>query len=106
MKLTKIQFCNAVETYQRMLNEEDELARMLGVNPEWKIMEWIGNYYNLLSDLCELEENPYYGTDLDWFCYETDFGKRKDLNKVVLDSGIVWTIDTPEILYNFITREE
>ena len=50
MKLTKIQFCNAVETYQRMLNEEDELARMLGVNPEWKIMEWIGNYYNLLSD--------------------------------------------------------
>jgi len=106
MKLTKEQFCNAVETYERMLNEEDELAQMLNVNPEWKIMEWIGNYYNLLSDLCELEESPYYGTDLDWFCYETDFGKRKDLNKVVLDNGIVWTIESPEILYDFIMREE
>lgn len=106
MKMTKEQFCNAVETYKRMLDEGDELAQILNVNPESKIMEWIGNYYNLLSDLCELEESPYYGTDLDWFCYETDFGKRADLNKVFLDNGIVWTIENPEILYDFITREE
>lgn len=106
MKLDKRQFCIAVETYKEMMDEEEDIAQVLDIGPEWKGAEWIQNYYDLLSDLCELEEDPYVGSDLDWFCYETNFGRREDMCKVYdVHTGHVWTITTPDILYDFITRE-
>ena len=78
MKLDKRQFCIAVETY-----------------------------YELLEDLCELEEDDLYGSDLDWFCFETNFGQKEDMNKVYdTETGRTWRIESPEILYDFITRDE
>lgn len=107
MKLSKAQFCTAVETYKVMLEEQDELLDALNANIEWKPGEWINNYYDLLSDLCELEEDPYIGTDLDWFCFETDFGRRKDMCKVFdHETSRTWRIESPEILYDYITRDE
>ena len=78
MKLDKRQFCIAVDTYKTMLEEEHQMIDALDISPEWKGADWIANYYDLLSDLCELEVDPYVGTDLDWFCFETDFGRKKD----------------------------
>ena len=106
MKLDKRQFCIAVDTFKTMLEEEHQIIDVLDISPEWKGMEWIDNYYELLTDLCELEENPNYGTDLDWFCFETDFGRKADYCKVYdQETGRTWTIRSPEILYDFITRE-
>ena len=107
MKLDKYQFCTAVNNYKSMLEEESELQDALGIGCEWKPGEWIGTYYDLLNDLCELEEDPNIGTDLDWFCFETDFGRHKDYCKVYdVGTGRTWTIETPETLYDFITRDE
>ena len=36
--------------------------------------------------MCELPENKYYGTDLDWFCYDTDFGKNDMTNRIAIKS--------------------
>ena len=106
MKLSKRQFCIAVETYQSMLEEEQEIIKALDISPEWKGADWIANYYDLLTDLCEMEVDPYVGTDLDWFCFETDFGRKKGHCKVYdKHTDKTWTIDSPEILYDFITRE-
>ena len=107
MKLDKRQFCIAVKTYKEMIDEEEAIAQVLDISPEWKGAEWIQNYYDLLSDLCELEADPYMGTDLDWFCFETNFGRRKDMCKAYdHETGRTWTIETPDILYDFITRDE
>lgn len=107
MKLNKKQFCTAVDTYKTMLIEERMMIDALDISPEWKGSEWIQNYYELLSDLCELEEDPYVGTDLDWFCFETEFGKRKDYCKVYdKENDRTWKIENPEILYDFITRDQ
>lgn len=107
MRLSKNEFCNAVNQYKAMLTEENNIANILNVNFEWKPGEWITNYYELLSELCELEEDSIYGSDLDWFCFETDFGRRKDMCKVFdTNTGNTWTIETPETLYDFITRDE
>lgn len=107
MKLDKRQFCTAVDTYKTMLEEEHQMIDVLDISPDWKGSEWIENYYDLLSDLCELEEDPYVGTDLDWFCFETDFGEKKDYCKVFdKDTSHTWTIETPETLYDFITRND
>ena len=106
MKLDKRQFCMAVETYKEMLEEEDELQEALNVGTTWKPGEWINNYYDFLLDLCELEEDPVYGDDLAWFCFETDFGRNAGLNKIFdVETGLTWTIESPEILYDYITRE-
>ena len=107
MKLDKRQFCIAVNTYRDMLTEEQMIQDALDISAEWKPGEWIQNYYELLSDVCDLEVDANYGTDLDWFCYETDFGRRKDYCKVYnQETGRTWTIETPEILYDYITRDE
>lgn len=106
MKLNKRQFCTAVRTYQSMFEEETALIEAFDISPEWKPGEWVDSYYELLTDMCELDEDPHIGTDLDWFCYETEFGKRKDYCKVYdTVTGRTWTIETPEILYDYIMRD-
>ena len=107
MKLDKRQFCIAVETYKEMLEEEDEFLNAFDISPEWKPGQWIHRYYELLEDLCELEEDDLYGSDLDWFCFDTKFGTDKEMNKVYdTETGRTWRIESPEILYDFITRDE
>lgn len=105
MKLTKRQFCIAVDTFQSMMEELNAIEDTVG--SELRVpSDWIESYYDLVLDLCELEEDPYVGNDLDWFCFETDFGRKKEYCKVYdKHTDRTWTIETPEILYDFITRE-
>lgn len=105
MKLTKHQFCVAVETYQAMLEENRDITNILDIS-EWYPSNWIENYYELLTDLSELEADPHVGTDLDWFCFDANFGKNKDCNKIFdTETGLTWRIESPEILYDYITRD-
>ena len=105
MKLSKKQFCTAVRVYQSMQEEEREITSALGI-VEWKPSDWINDYYEFLTEMCELEEDPRIGTDLDWFVYETDFGRRKDYCQVYEEtSGKTWIIETPEALYDYIVKK-
>ena len=103
MKLDKKQFCTAVDTYKTMLEEENQIIDFLDISPNWKCSEWINNYYELLTDLCELEKDDLYGSDLDWFCFDTNFGKEKDLAVVEeTASGRTWNIKDANMLYTMI----
>lgn len=104
MKLNKRQFCQAVKSYQSMLEEDSEITDVLDVGATWKPSEWISSYYEFLSEMCELEETPNYGTVLDWFCFDMNFGRNRD-NKI-FDGGKTWTINSPEILYDYIMEVE
>ena len=105
MRLTKDEFVTAVNKYQKMLEQENKVIKVLGMSPEWIGSRWIDEYYNLLSKMCELEKDKVFGTDLDWFCYDTEFGKYKEFTKV--DDGVnEWNITSPEILYDFIKYKE
>lgn len=102
MRLTKEEFVEAVNKYKQMLEEENEVMKVFDImNPEWIGGRWINEYYNLLSKMCELEKDELFGTDLDWFCYETEFGENEELTKVY-DGVTEWNITSPEILYDFI----
>jgi hypothetical protein len=108
MKLTKRQFCTAVKDYESMLNEETAVAAALGmVDVEWLPDKWVNTFYELLSDMCELDEDPHIGTELDWFCFTTDFGKNKDYCRIYdQETNKTWKITSPEILYDYITRND
>ena len=49
MKLSKHEFCTAVNTFREMLEEEHKYCDLLYISPEWGPGQWIGNYYELLS---------------------------------------------------------
>lgn len=107
MKLTKAQFCKYVNTYEEMIRENDRLAAEFGIEGSWKLDEWCVNYYQMLTDMCELYEGPSFGTELDWFCFETDFGKNEEMNKVYTSNREwPWIIKDAGILYDFIMGEE
>ena len=96
-----------METYQTMLEDETQLLQALDSSPEWVGAHWIESYYELLSEMCELEEDDYGDTDLDWFCSETNFGKNVDYRKMYdMNTGRTWDIKSPEVLYDFIMRED
>lgn len=105
MRLTKEEFVKAVNKYKQILEEEHKIIEVIGVYPEWTPGTWMDAYYELLSEMCELEENSIYGTDLDWFCWDTKFGTNEEFTKVY-DGVTEWNITSPEILYDFIMYKE
>ena len=109
MKLTKKQFVKYLNTYKHMMEEEDAVIDALGTGPEWIPSSWIENFYQLFSDMCEMHEDDTYGTSLDWYCYETNFGRNEHLNYITIHdaAGVEHkrTIDTPEKLYDLICEE-
>ena len=105
MRLTKEEFVEAVNKYKQMLEQEHEIIKVIDVYPEWTPGTWMEAYYELLSKMCELEENGIYGTDLDWFCWDTKFGTNEEFTKVY-DGVTEWNITSPEILYDFIKYKE
>lgn len=103
MKLNKTQFCTYINKYREMLEQEDEILEVLKVDSEWAPSDWISNYYEVLSDMCELPKSKNTGTLLDWFVFDTNFG---EVRNVVLNKGRRWIIDSPQILYDFIKESE
>ena len=108
MKLSKEQFVKYVNIYEKMLNQEQEIWEAFGIAPEWVCGDWISYYYGLLAEMCELKEDRVMGTWLDWFCYETDFGKDNTVNCVYdKDTGeICERITNAEKLYDLIVSDE
>ena len=96
MRLTKDEFVRAVATVDKMFQEERKMGNALGLG-EWKVLQFVGEYYDFLAEMCELPENKWYGTDLDYFCFELEFGRKWDT------SGACDDFRTAEGLYDFIT---
>ena len=90
-----------------MMEEEEQIIESLDISSEWTPGAWIDAYFELFVELCELEEEDYIGTILDWFIFDTNFGQRADYCKVYdINTGNTWTIRTPEVLYDYITRND
>ena len=106
MKLSKEQFIRYVNNYKRMSKEESEVIDALDVCPDWRPSGWVNSYYDLLSDMCELKEDPRYGTTLDWFCWETEFGKRADMRVIQMSDETSWDITNAGILYDYLMKYE
>ena len=106
MRLTKKEFCDGLELYKKMLNQESTILESLGgFYPEWIPGDWLENYLKLFIQMCDSEYADDY---ICWFCFDTDFGQNEKDRCEVIDTntGRTWNINSPEILYDFITEEE
>ena len=79
MRFTQVEFIDAIENYELMCKEEDQIINALSINPEWKPSKWIEVYYTMIFDMCDFSKDDYdIGTGsflLDFYCYELNFGK-------------------------------
>ena len=102
MRLTKNEFISYLLSYRQMCEEEEKIVNALGIGFESTFSNWISNYYSLIHDLCELKEGDE-GSTLDWWCFETDFGKR---DAVIETDNEVFKIRSAAALYDYLVNVE
>ena len=107
MKLTKEQFIHCIETYKKMREEETELFNALHLYDECIFDEWLNNYYDLLSEMCEFDI-PYndigWVSDLDYFVFELDFGRLYRDGCIEDADGNPIKMSTAEELWDILTK--
>ena len=108
MRLTKEEFLFEMDLLKQMHEDESIIVDLLDVSPEWIGGKWLWNYYSFINKMCELPINDLIGTDLDWFCWETQFGRR--CNEITVDTNDgddykVYTIETAEDLWYYWDKE-
>lgn len=107
MKLSRNEFVKYVNKYKRMREEEDEILNVLDMGPEWRPSWWINSFYDFLSDMCELEEGPIYGTTLDWWVFETNFGDSYSFIEPIITIGNeTISLNSAEALYDYLMKYE
>ena len=107
MRLTKEEFCTAVDKFEQMYKEEHNLLKALDISPEWRPGQWISTYYDFLNDMCDFtpeQETAKYGNDLDYYCFELDFGHKWKPGMIIIDGEDIPCRDAEE-LWNLITME-
>ena len=106
MRLTKDEFCAAVDKYEQMCKEELEILKILDCSPDWKLSNWLGEYYNLLLTMCDLSDSATdCGSDLSYYCYELNFGKDWKPGAITVD-GKDFPCRNSEELWNLIMFDE
>ena len=108
MRLNKEEFVKYVRTYQDMLDRSIAVSNLMGISHDnWVVSDFAMKYYDFLHDMCELPINDKIGSDLDWWCFETDFGRVNNTEVVIEgkagDKLHMW-INTPEDLYDYIMQ--
>ena len=98
MRLSKSEFISHLNKYKDMYDQLLKVEDVLDCDPETTFSKWVDEYYNFLSDLCGLSEDDY-GTMLDYYCYECDFGERCVIREA---DGTERKIHTPAQLYDFL----
>lgn len=85
MRLSKEEFCNAVNTYQKMLEKVEEVERVLKIDPENVFTDLADNYYNLLLSACEEKQRNALDDWLAYYCFGMNFGKKYEEGDIVID---------------------
>lgn len=109
MRLTEEEFIGCVNTFERMITEERAVANSLGIR-DWIGDYWSGEYYNFLTDMCDFTKEDFnepHGTDLDWYCWDTDFGKSGTVVKYsVGNTTLSLNVNSPKKLYKLIITKQ
>lgn len=108
MRLSRDEFIRVLDKYKQMLYEEQNIMNELNINPEWAPGAWVNEYYEFIDKMCDFTEKDYtveYGSDLDYFCWELDFGRMWQPGMVVED-GVDIKLDSAGALYDFIVSRQ
>lgn len=100
--ISKKQFCDIMHKLETHRAKIDVLEDVFGVVLEMGTLEDV--VVDLLNELMGLEETKEFGSDIDFFVYELDFGEKWNEDSIKVDGKSV-DISTAEKLYDFITSD-
>ena len=106
--ISKKEFLQAIKNIQEH-NEMLDKLRKVAPTLTMGIVNLIENLQDtairLLELNCGLDPDIDYGTEISWWIYETNFGKKKSMNKIWIGKK-KYILDTAEDLYDFITMDK
>lgn len=109
--ISKETFCLLMRSVKEQLDSDRKRSKILESFADDEVGDSYIVFTTQLIDkvvrALELEfgqDNSGYGSDISWFIWEKDFGRRKDMNIYDKDNNIIPT-DTPEELYDFMVNE-
>lgn len=101
MRLTKMEFVNAIYIIESMMRTEDEIIDAMNINPEWRPGLWIGAYIDLIIKLSDIPEDPIEDNLISYFCFDLEFGKKWKPGDYVVN-GVDIPLQNVEQLWNAI----
>lgn len=102
MRLTKMEFINAIYTIESMMRTEDKIIDAMNINPEWIPGLWIGGYIDLIIKLSDIPEDPIEDNLISYFIFDLEFGKKWQPGDYVVN-GVDTPLQNVEQLWNAIT---
>lgn len=108
--LTKEQFVNVIENLERLSRFEDELydvyTKYGGNSPDSPYDSLFNQTIHILNTMYELEETREYGSDIDYYCYELDYGRNPNDLAIFDENNNRIPLNTAEDLYNLIIKRK
>lgn len=101
--LSKEQFVNHIEGMKDQNDAELLLYSEFGIDTiELKRIGYASNHFTELLSQAMGDNEEWIG----WWCYETDFGRDKTMNKVYdgQSEEVIASLDTAEDLYDYLVK--
>jgi len=106
--ISKELFCEAVRELQRAYDYQEGLNDYFSANnvdgyvfqPDCSMV-----LIKVLEDVMNASTDDVIGSDLSYFCYELDFGRKFKMGDVTEDGRDV-DFSSPESLYDYLTRNK
>ena len=107
--ITKEMFINCMNTLEKYQNLECNIfdvtngaVNLLEIN---ELQDLLSAYILLLAYCTKCEYDKYTGTDVDYFIYETEFGKKSDKYFITDKDGTEWHWEDAEDLWNYLVYQ-
>ena len=98
--LTKNEFCKIIKKLEQTSDKQSEICHVLDAVVDTGDLSDI--VVDLLNKLMNVESNDIYGSDISYFCWELDFGKKWTPNSITDMDGNSIDISTAEKLYDYL----
>ena len=104
--LSKEEFISYINEYREEADTISELYRNYGI--DFIELQWYkssNNFEKLLSFIMDDKEDKIFGTNISWWCWETDFGRNEEMTQIFNEDGSVYKdIQTAEDLYDYLVE--
>ena len=110
--ISREKFCEYINLLKKMDEKEDSLTQAFRNLDENADVAMVGLYtperraiLDLLNQIMDVPTTKEWGGDIDYFCYELNFGKDYKDGSVTDSDGTIINMGTPEDLYDYLVKD-
>lgn len=101
--MNKNEFCEFIRNMEKTRRNVEKYLEYVSETVHTDLFEYESLCVRILSNFLNLETNEKFGTSIDYYVYETNYGK--DILDVLVD-GKKFKLETPEDLWDLLEIEK